>query len=238
MITIPVAFPWTLFTPPVFRYLPTRYADEFFESGLLRLSSFRRFHQHTDEQRFDANEGNAILVHRNSEGTGQTAYVVASGGRNAYVLCGSMRDHSELMKRFEADSYIRINDTNAFATAVARHVPGLNAGAEGPCLYQEERSVLRDLGPLDFSGFGPGNTSTPSGPVIEITNPSPEQKAQIEKLFREPFGLYPLFLKHKTFAHQSEYRLIWLTSADAEGFLDIRAPEAIQFCSRPTIITE
>ena len=44
---------------------------------------------------------------------------------------------------------------------------------------------------------------------------------------------YALFLKHKSFSHQAEYRLVWLSnSKDLPENLDIKVPEARELCSR------
>ena len=44
---------------------------------------------------------------------------------------------------------------------------------------------------------------------------------------------YALFLKHKSFSHQAEYRLVWLTDSKVlPEHLDISVPEARELCSR------
>ena len=45
--------PWKAILPPVYRYLPMRFVDAFFETGSLRLSSFKQFAMHVDEARLD-----------------------------------------------------------------------------------------------------------------------------------------------------------------------------------------
>ena len=43
--------------PTVVRYLEKEYVDEFFNTGTPMLASVKKFHQHTDEQRGDTEEG-------------------------------------------------------------------------------------------------------------------------------------------------------------------------------------
>lgn len=90
MITVPITLPWHVCTPTIFRLLPSQYVDEFFRDGSLRLSSFRRFKQHTDEQRLDAQEGESSFVHRTRERRGQTFFARALHGDNAYVLSANL----------------------------------------------------------------------------------------------------------------------------------------------------
>jgi hypothetical protein len=40
------------------------------------------------------------------------------------------------------------------------------------------------------------------------------------------------FLKSDVYAHQNEYRLLWLSRHDVTGHIDIVCPEARQFCTR------
>ena len=52
--------PWGILRPPVYRFMDKQYVEQFFVDGSLRLSSFRRFSQHSDEERQDCAEGTAI----------------------------------------------------------------------------------------------------------------------------------------------------------------------------------
>ena len=141
---------WRIRTPRVYRYLGQRFVDEFFDSGALRLSSFRQFSAHKDELRLDTNEGKVYYISRTGADGGQTVLMEVDYGHDAYVLCGSMTPTQELMASFACDSAIVICDTTAFAREVAKAVPGFRAGVEGPCSYQYRRIVEKDSGWLDF----------------------------------------------------------------------------------------
>jgi hypothetical protein len=60
MITTAFTRPCEIRTPPLTRYLEAVFADEFFNAGKLRISSFSAFRRHPDEQRGDPSEGTAI----------------------------------------------------------------------------------------------------------------------------------------------------------------------------------
>src|ERR1700760_523368 len=100
MQTVALQFlrPWDVIVPSVIRYLEDVYVDAFFERGSLRLSSFRRFRQYTDEQRGDAGEGSITMEIINPE---SRHGVVAFNGQEAYVLCGSTIQSTEVMRAFE-----------------------------------------------------------------------------------------------------------------------------------------
>jgi hypothetical protein len=226
MITLQFTTPWHLCSPVLYRYLPSKFADAFFSDGSLRLSSFKQFHQHADEQRLDRNEGRTMFVHQTSEGGGQSLRAWARHGHNAFVLCAATHYDREQMSLFGCDSYIRIDNPTAFGQAVARHIPGLNAGAEGLCLYQDKKIIERNLGFVNMANFiipGTGNQV---------------DKEKLEQFINNAMGHLPFFLKDNSFVNQCEYRLLWLVSTDVPLFLDLKVPEAIQFCSKPNTLTE
>jgi hypothetical protein len=232
VINVPIVYPWFPFTcpwfictPTLFRYLPSRYVDAFFEDGSLRLSSFAEFKRHKDEERLDPKEGEVSFFHTTEERGGQTLFARMNHGHDAYVVSAAMRHDKELMRSFGCDSYIRINDPTQFGTLVAQHIPGFRAGAEGPCLYQGMKIMQRDLGYLD------------SARLSDPKNPDQEDEKVVERLVNEQTKHYPLFMKDQRYAHQVEYRLLWITFSDVEGFLDIKVPEAIPLCSRPDPLT-
>jgi hypothetical protein len=137
----------------MYTFLDTKFVDQFFDEGSLRLSSFSRFKKHEDEQRLDAKEGEALFVHRTSHMGGQSLSARAQHGSNAYVLCATIRYEKELMEAFGCNSYLRINNPTQFGIAISRHIPGFVGGLEGNCLYQENKIIERDLGYIDLKQF-------------------------------------------------------------------------------------
>jgi hypothetical protein len=218
--------PWVVTTPTLFRYLPSKHVDEFFNDGSLRLSSFSMFKQHEDEQRLDKKEGETLFVHRTQEGGGQTIAAKAYHGLNAYALSASIQCDKTLMTTFGCDSYIRINDPTGFGHCVSNHLPDYIGGAEGLCLYQDNKIIERDLGYVDPL------------PYLYPNNTRKRREKLISKFVNDQMGHFPFFLKDRFFSHQFEYRLVWVTSGQVSGYLDLKVPEAIRYCSRPNAITE
>jgi len=226
MIKLPIITDWNICTPTLFRFMDRKYVDAFFDDGSLRLSSFSQFHKHEDEQRLDKFEGRTMFVHRTNQGGGQTIEAWATHGTNAYILSTSMRYSAELMKAFNSDSYIRINDSTNFGIVISRQIPSLLAAFEGPCLYQSMKIIERDLGYIDINKFR------------EPENPTQVRKDLLDEFLISQMQHYPMFLKENSFAHQVEYRFAWIVRNKTLDYLDIKVPEAIKFCSKPSSVTE
>lgn len=219
-ISVQFSQEWRIRRPVIYRYLEKKFVDDFFQSGLLRISSFSKFSQHCDEERKDMSEGFGVVTHQNSEGEGQTIIASLSQGSNAYVLCGSMSLREDLSNAFGTDSGFRINDSLGFSAAVARYIPGFHIGQEGPCFYVGQKSVNRDMGPIDWDTLKPSQES-------EEFDPS-----KISRTMLDAAGDDLFFMKHDIYAHQNEYRLLWHTPQNVFSHIDIVCPEARQFCSR------
>ena len=220
ILSLPINRVWQVKLPTVIRYMDQRYIDLFFETGQLRLSSFRRFAEHEDEMRQDAGEGMAGMQF--NYGEGQTLASVGWFGSEAYIFCTSTVEDPELMKKFETSAYFRIKDTAAFGAAISNHIPGYMIGYEGSCLYKSERMT----------------TGTFSEPLISEP-PMDEAAAEewannLEQKIHQDSQLTPYFLKSLKYAAQNEYRFIWQTRRKEEKFIDIVCPEAVQFCEKLT----
>lgn len=219
-VAVTLASEWSIRRPFVFRYLDKSFVDQFFDNGMLRLSSFSAFSKHEDEERLDASEGMGILENVDHEGEGQTLFAVMGQGHDAYVLCGSTIHSETLAKAFQANSGFRINDPTAFGVAVAQSIPGFRGGREGSCIYADGKIVNRQARKLD----------------LESMRVSPEGKElDMGKLFGSLFGMAGddlYFLKIQKYQHQAEYRLLWSVKELHGDFIDIRCPDAVQFCTR------
>jgi hypothetical protein len=211
---------WEVVRPRVFRYLPKQFVDEFFEDGSLRLSSFIQFAKHTDEQRKDAAEGKGVRT-----GLGENLTIVMATGRgsNCYVLCGSMVYSEKMRQTFGgADNCFAIDNTVAFAAAIARALPGFMNGLEGPAIYQDDTTIRRDLGSKTIGDF---TSQQPDGSIgLRI---GPELQGQVG-------GYEEFFMKSSRYADQAEYRLLWAVEGQTQDHVTIKAPQARNFCRKLT----
>lgn len=209
--------------PPVFRYLPQKYIDEFFNSGKLRLSAFSEFAKHTDEQRQDTEEG-WLIVDITIPSKHMRLRSKSGIGRDSYILSTSLRGDSELMREgwgFGTDGYFKINDVESFGTAIALRIANCTRLITGNCTYVDEKEISREM--------------------EEAAEKAIAQDAQGKRNIQRVMGLilqviYPdaCFWKLKRYAHHQEFRFIWHVGHEVHEPLFIECPEAVQFCERIT----
>jgi hypothetical protein len=106
--------PWIIRRPYVYRYLQKQFADEFFATGQLRISSFSQFSKHTDEARFDGQEGHGMVIH-NSVSANRSVGGYVTYGQDSYILCGSTLPSLDIASDFSTNSGFRVNDSVLFA---------------------------------------------------------------------------------------------------------------------------
>ncbi len=220
ILSIQFSQQWDVVLPRIFRFIEQVYVDKFFEDGTLRLSSFEQFRKHSDEQRRDSAEGFGLR-----QGIGQNATIMTVSGRggDCYVLCGSLLCTEKLQGTFpEADGCFAIDDTICFAQSIAHALPGFTRGFEGPAIYQDDPTIRRDLG---------------ADTVDEMfkRHSNPDGTLDMNKLFEMQAsigGYEEFFMKHSRFAYQAEYRLLWSVSQKVDDFIDLKVPEARQYCRK------
>lgn len=210
IVNLPIGYHWEVRTPVVDRVIRREYVDAFFQDGSLRLSSFEAFCRHPDEARRDVEEGKAAMQ---IASPGGNLSAITFNGQEAYVLCGSMAESHP----GEDMATLRIMDTLAFSTTVARQIPGFIGGGEGPCIYRAntlyEATERHRFGP-------PGKDEDPEDWMNK-------QQAIIGNHMRNKF-----FIKHARFAHELEYRMIWFCDGPPRDSIHIKCPGAIRFCQR------
>jgi hypothetical protein len=207
---------WVVRLPHVYRTMQKEHVEAFFDTGALRLSSFSRFRTNPDEIRSDKEEGNALLMGRHQNV--QKIFIDVSPPLSAWVLCGTTVWDVERMRRF-GDACFRIHDPLAFAQAIAGEILSFRGGYEGFCLYQADRTVLRELGSYAEAGLidgGDGKFALQVGGPEEANLNSPDR----------------YFIKLMKYSSEAEYRWIWQTARQSSPTLDIVCPEAREFCDR------
>src|SRR5262249_19765136 len=133
-----------LFTPPVYRFLEAKYVNQFFDTGRLRISSFRRFSKHRDEQRRDTDESAGMVICGPMGGRQASAFVEPN--EYTLVLSTTVLIDQQSFSGLSYDGCFRIDKTREFGLEVARCIPGVIEFAEGFCIYVEKR-ILHFDGP-------------------------------------------------------------------------------------------
>jgi hypothetical protein len=206
------------YLPMVFRYLESKWVDEFFKSGSLRLSSFKKFHKHEDEQRGDKNEGSNIIV--GLRGGGQF-FAVTGHGQDAFVLSTSLTYNEKMYEDFDVDACFVIEKPHEFINVIIKKIPEFRGLNHGPCLYQPDKIITRQSPGFDLE--------SPKSDDDSNTN----DMGEMFNVINQAGGLDVLFLKTNGYSQQHEYRMLWHTYLDPmPEHIDLIVPEAIQYCRK------
>lgn len=217
MITLSIQKNWHVRMPHVFRYMNREFIEKFFDTGKLRLSSFKVFSEHEDDARGDDNEGWNVISLRGGDGV---VIAGAQHGMNSLVLCASMRDDVALMQTFNADSYFKIVDTTMFGISIASCLPHLIDGVEGPCQYLDGHFIRREVQDLPEHVFPV--ESTADGAAFDHRVAGNAAIAAV--------GADVYFSKRLRYADQQEYRFVWNVAQEVSGAIEIDCPAARQYC--------
>jgi hypothetical protein len=205
---------WGFRRPTLTRYLQTKYVDEFFNEGILQLSSFKVFRKHPDEERVDIYEGRPMLQIGRPNGS---FAIVGINAAETYILCTTSVECLKMEASFDTSDGFRITNSLAFAECISRCIPGYIWGIEGFCDYRDNLLIEKyDSNPIK----GPDEY----GSLEEWERKTDEYVGQQM--------IDGFFLKRLKYAHQSEFRMIWCGSGKEQKYLKITCPEARKFCQR------
>ena len=224
MISLQTGKPIDIYLPNIYRYMDTQFIDLFFEKGILRLSSFKKFKEYPDEIRGDKNEGNGSVT-GTTDKSGFQFHVMSNLGSDSYMLCGSIIDSDSIRKTFETDTCFRIVKPLDFSVAVSNAILGFKQSFQGFCNYREHRMIKKLIPGMDINDF-----TGPEGTIIIGGQKGNERK---DKILGN--GIDLMFLKEKRYQDQCEYRFVWTINTQFYSmfdFIDIECKEAVQFCER------
>jgi hypothetical protein len=208
------------YVPMVFRYLESEWVDEFFKNGILRLSSFKKFHQHEDEQRGDKQEGSNMIFGVGSE---NQFGAMTSNGHDAFVLSTSLTYNEDLYHDFDVDACFIIEKPHEFMESIMKAIPEFKGVNFGPCLYQPDRIIQRQM-----PGFNLDS-------IKSDDEPNTNDMGKMFNQINQASGLDVLFSKTNEYAHQHEYRMLWHTYLDPmPEHIDLIVPDAVQYCRKIT----
>lgn len=223
MITVQTAKPINLSLPVTYRYLDKKYIDLFFEKGILRISSFRKFKMYPDEIRGDKSEGGGAFKTITKEGS--QFLLMTNTGESEYMFCSSLIQSDELTKQFNVDSYFKIIKPLEFSSAILNSIPGCSQAFLGFCNYQDHRIIEKKI-----KGFSINEFTDEKGSFI-IGGPTMSQRTN--EIMEN--GIDLMFLKENKYQAQSEFRFIWSINTQfyqIKESYDIECKEAIQFCEK------
>ncbi len=224
MISLQTGKPLDIYLPNIYRYMDKEFVDLFFEKGILRLNSFKKFREYPDEIRGDKNEGNGSVTGF-SDKSGFQYHVMSNIGSDAYMLCGSIIDSDDIKKIFDTDTCFRIVKPLDFSIAVSNAILGFKQSFQGFCNYREERMIKKLIPGMEINDF--------TGPEGTIIIGGQKENERIDQILSN--GIDLMFLKEKKYQDQCEYRFVWTINTHfytMSDFIDIECKEAVQFCER------
>ncbi|RZK22189.1 MAG: hypothetical protein EOO43_09915 [Flavobacterium sp.] len=219
----PTTNPDTLFTTPVYRYMEEKWVDEFFKTGSLKISSFKKFRTYKDEnKRRDDKEG--IGTHHIIAGTEGNFHFVQRGGNDfpAYMLSTSLIYSDELKDEFETEACFKINDPANFAVAVSNAIKdSITRIFLGLCNY-DDRGYLEITTKMEITRDFIDN--------FDLLNPNMGGYSSDEMM------VDLLFIKRTVpYKKQAEFRFAWIIDLPSDKAPDdyiVFCPEAIKYCEK------
>ena len=207
-------FNWLIKREPVFRLLDdVHWANNFFETGEIKLSCFNLFRKYPDEMQGDKNEGEAMIGGYDSENK-KSNYIQYDSGHNAFIMSTTKQLTDDVINDFNAKCAIQIDNPSLFAFEISKKLPFVNAGLEGSCDYADSRVKHLDEKFPEFYSMEFSNNPRSHEILGQIT-----------------MGM-ELFLKLEKYKHQQEYRFIWFANEQINDSVIIKCPEAINFCKK------
>lgn len=236
MLSINIALPrpWVIEFPKVIRYMDKCHIDEFFKTGSLMLTTFKRCKIHEEENRKDSNEGGIQfeIKHGNLEAKGWH-----NVGFQSYMLCTSLVESEQLMSKFKVNGYFIINNILAFSDVISRYIPGFTNGMVGVCAYEDARKFSKNSNEnISFSSeeLARALENEDHAQVESIIN---KQQESLNNSINRDLGKIPYFIKENSFKEEAELRIIWSVPYDTQDTIIIKCPEARQFCSYEGLIS-
>jgi len=224
MISLQTGKPLDIYLPNVYRYMNKEFVELFFEKGVLRISSFKKFKEYPDEIRGDKNEGNGGVT-GTSDTSGFQFHVMSNVGSDAYMLCGSIIESDKIKKTFNTNACFRIVKPLDFSVAVSNAILGFKQSFQGFCNYREHRIIKKLIPGMDINDF--------TGPEGDIIIGGEKGNQRTNEILGN--GIDLMFLKEKKYQEQFEYRFVWTINSQfypMSEYIDINCKEAAQFCEK------
>jgi hypothetical protein len=181
-----------------------RDVDRFFETGSIKLGTFKYYREFENKEIGDRREGAGLLVNRVKNGTLFSTY---QEGHHHYVFCTyDGEPNPKVVSEFGYDDAYEIFDIENFNKAIEKVIDA-EESVHSNCLYRKMKVAVSDLN-LDITING------------------------ISRQVIDTIGPVKYFIKTVDFNHQKEYRFLWKKTGIQDDFRIIKCPEAVQYCRR------
>lgn len=189
---------------PIIKMAQKEHVDLFFNSGVLRLGSFKYFNKYDHKEIGDTQEGHTIVIGKSLK---RTIIAECAGGFDRYIFCCYAGSPDEkCIKKFGYDDYFTITDSLKFAEAISKKLNSIKY-EYAKCVYNASKVMMG---------------------VISKDYPNNIISHQLLRVA----GTAKYYLKPDIYAHQCEFRFTWEMSSSVPEYIDIECPEALEFCIR------
>lgn len=223
MITLQTGKPINIALPYLYRYMDKEFIDLFFDKGILRISSYKKFKGYPDEIRGNKSEGSGAFNTVSKEGT---QFLLMTGvGTNEYMFCTSLIQSDSIKEQFGVNSCFKITKPLEFSAAMTNSIVGSTQAFLGFCNYQDNRIVQKQIHDFSINEFTDEKGSFIIG--------GQKMNQRTNEIIGN--GLDLLYLKENKYQSQAEFRFVWSINTkffEMHEYLDIECKEAIQFCER------
>ncbi|HRG69878.1 MAG TPA: hypothetical protein PLS73_13600 [Saprospiraceae bacterium] len=206
-------YSWVQQKKPIYRLFDKlEYMDRFYQDGELRISCIESFRSYPDEIRGDRYEGqgSAYINHENKD----ISLIIFDYAINGYILSTTDTINDKVIKAFNATCAIKIYNSAYFGLEIAKELQAVQQGIEGDCNYVDDKTIE-----LDFSV---------QQDLINKSGFANDLAFQIE--MQRKVSTKALFLKHKKYNYQKEYRLIWFSENRVLTPVVVKIPQARLVC--------
>ncbi len=222
LIEEPQNIQFSEYAPIAYRFIGEKHVDEFFETGTLRLSTFKRCKKLEDKNRKDESEGRAILVGKEKD---LRMELDMGAGDNAILLCTSLSINNIKADGQKDDSCIEIRDINSFTLSITNALLQqgypIKAVLKGPCVYSN-RHIEKELGGDELKNFLDDmqkSNRIDFGRLISLGS----QISENDIFFCKP-------IENR---YENEYRVLWLLGNDVtRETYDVSIPDARKHCRK------
>jgi len=200
----------------IFRYMHQQYVDQFFKTGILKLSTYESNRSIEDAVRQDEREGTGeyTIISRDRS----LQFKLEARAFDYLMLClSTSADFDKMMARFNVDSCFEITNPTGFGFEVARALQGFRLGCEGRVSYMDG---FRQLLLLE---------QHPQLPDLDRTEQTSERLfPYLDFIGRNSSDM--LFTKRQIYKSEEEYRYAWRCAPDHSIF--IHCPKALRYCRK------
>ena len=208
--------PEVIYNPPIlYRFIEEQYVDSFFETGVLKLTTFENCKKLEDANRKDTKEGQSDLYGYDGKYKMQIGIGV---GSDAILLCTSLCSKYKNDKGRIFDKYIEIFDVQGLLFAIAEQLSMMGYKVlrllYGPCFYTL-KEFHKDINFEKFRKKLDEEHTFDSDEMARLANDISGPNIYFQKPYDKRF--------------ENEFRLLWMVDSlknNKDIFVTIPHPEA------------